>query len=120
MYDEIIDRMGKFVIMDITVHDYRMTLAAIYGPNGDNPDFFHVFFNHINNFDNSSLIIAGDWNVVQDYNLDTLNYSGQNNPKSQLQIHQMMNDYDLVDIWRKTHAQIRRFSWKGPNKNKVI
>jgi hypothetical protein len=32
-------------------------------------------------FDNSSVIIAGDWNVVQDYRVDTLNYTGENNPK---------------------------------------
>ena len=37
-------------------------------------------------FDNSSVIIAGDWNVVQDYRVDTLNYTGENNPKSKLKI----------------------------------
>jgi hypothetical protein len=46
------------------------------------------------------VIIAGDWNVVQDYRVDTVNYIGENNPKSKLEIHQMINSMDLVDVWR--------------------
>ena len=37
---EIIDERGNFIILDINIQDYRMTLVAIYGPNEDNPDFF--------------------------------------------------------------------------------
>jgi hypothetical protein len=51
-----------------------MTLVAIYGPNEDNPDFFRKLVFNINQFDNSSVIIASDWNVVQDYRVDTVNY----------------------------------------------
>ena len=36
---------------------------------------------------NPAVIIAGDWNVVQDYRVDTVNYIGENNPKSKLKIH---------------------------------
>jgi hypothetical protein len=44
------------------------------------------------------VIIADDWNVVQDYRVDTLNYTGENNPKSKLKINQMINNMDLVDV----------------------
>jgi hypothetical protein len=33
--------------------------------------------------ENTSIISVGDWNVVQNYEKDTLNYVNQNNPKSQ-------------------------------------
>jgi exonuclease III len=69
---EIIDECGNFIILDINIQDYRMTLVAIYGPNEDNPDFFKKLVFNINQFDNSSVIIAGDWNVVQDYRVDIL------------------------------------------------
>jgi hypothetical protein len=75
---------GNFIILDINIQDYRMTLVAIYGPNEDNSDFFKKLVFNINQFDNSSVIIAGDWNVVQDYRVDTVNYIGENNPKSKL------------------------------------
>jgi hypothetical protein len=46
------------------------------------------------------VIIAGDWNVVQDYRGDTVNYIGENNPKSKLEIHQMINSMDLASLNR--------------------
>lgn len=58
----------------------------------------------------------GDWNVVQDYNLDTINYRRENNPNSKLKLHSMMNDLDLIDIWREQHLNDRKFSWRGPSK----
>ena len=59
------------------------------------------------------------WNVVQDYNLDTINYRRENNPNSKLKLHSMMNDLDLIDIWREKHQNNRKLSWRGPSKNKV-
>ena len=54
-------------------------------------------------------------NVVQDYRVDTVNYAGENNPKSKLEIHQMINNMDLVDVWRENNPGVRRYTWRGPN-----
>ena len=54
-------------------------------------------------------------NVVQDYRVDTVNYAGENNPKFKLEIHQMMNNMDLVDVWRENNPGVRRYTWRGPN-----
>ena len=35
---------------------------------------------------NLSIIMAGDWNVLLDYEKDSLNYKLKNNPKSQKQL----------------------------------
>ena len=74
-----------------------MTLAAVYGSNEDKPCFFETLQSKINIFSNSSLILVGDWNVVQDYNLDTINYRRENNSNSKLKLHSMMNDLDLIN-----------------------
>ena len=58
------------------------------------------------------MIIAGDGNVVQDYRVDTVNYIGENNPKSKLEIHQMINSMDLVDVWRDKNPGVRRYTNK--------
>ena len=71
---EILDTNGNFVILDITIQDYRLTLVAIYGPNDDNPDFFQSLQSKICLYENTSVIVVGDWNVVQNYNKDTFNY----------------------------------------------
>ena len=58
----------------------------------------------------------GDWNVVQNYDKDTFNYQSENNPRAQIKVHQIMNDLDLVDIWRVQQSSQKRFSWRDPNK----
>ena len=68
---------------------------------------------------NSSVILVGDWNVVQDYNLDTINYRRKHNPNSKLKLHSLMNDLDLIGIWREQHQNDRTFSWREPSKSKV-
>jgi hypothetical protein len=40
IHDEVKDTFGNYIILDIWIRDYRMTLAAVYGPNGDKPCFF--------------------------------------------------------------------------------
>jgi hypothetical protein len=94
IHDEVRDTLGNY---DISIQDYRMTLAAVYGPNEDKPCFFETLQSKINIFPNSSLILVGDWNVVQDYNLDTINYRRENNSNSKLKLHSMMNDLDLIN-----------------------
>ena len=70
-----------------------MTLAEVYRPNEDKPwFFFETLQSKINIFPNSSIILVRDWNVVQDYNLDTINYCRENNPKSKLKLHSVMNE----------------------------
>ena len=77
-----------------------MTLVAIYGPHNDNPDFFQSLQSKICLNENTSVIVVGDWNVVQNYDKDTFNYQSENICRAQVKVHQMMNDLDLIDIWR--------------------
>jgi hypothetical protein len=97
---EILDTNGNVVILDITIQDYRLTLVAIYGPNDDNPDFFQSLQSKICLDENTSVIIVSDWNVVQNYDKHTINYQFENNRRAQVKVHQMMDDLDLIDIWR--------------------
>ncbi|CAG2238259.1 unnamed protein product [Mytilus edulis] len=87
IHEETIDLMGNFIILDITIQDYRITLAAIYGPNNDDTSFFENIKHKISHYGNSSTVVAGDWNVVQDYDMDTLHYRSENNLQSKAKIH---------------------------------
>ena len=40
IHDEVKDTLGNYIILDISIQDYRMTLAAVYRPNEDKPCFF--------------------------------------------------------------------------------
>ena len=116
IHDEIKDPDGNFIILDVTIQDYRLTLVAVYGPNEDNPTFFENLKLTIKSIDNTSAILVGDWNVVQNHDIDTLNYIRENNRNSKLTIQNMMSELDLVDIWRVDNPDKKIYTWRGPFK----
>lgn len=68
------DENGNFTVIDIETEKLRFTLVNLYGPNIDTPDFYREIEHIIEDFDNASVVICGDWNLVQSFSLDTSNY----------------------------------------------
>ena len=60
--------------------------------------------------------MCGDWNVVQNYALDTMNYYRQNNPKSQQAIFGLIDGFELFDIFRMQNPKNQRFTWHSLRK----
>ena len=90
----------------------RVLIINLYAPNEDSPEFFNNLFGEIGKMDVKNIIMTGDWNLVQDFNLDTLNYKKLNNPKSNKIVMEFKNKLDLIDIWRYNHINERQFTWK--------
>ena len=84
-----VDKNGNWVVLDISINDVRVSLVSIYGPNEDNPDFYNNIKSEIEEINNAHCILCGDWNVVQDPDLDTSNYIRLNNPKASLKVLEM-------------------------------
>ena len=83
IHNSICDDEGNFVSVDISIEGLpRLTLASLYAPKNDSPEFFSGIQEKINSLGNSDIIICGDRNVVREYHLDTYNYSRNNNPKA--------------------------------------
>ena len=72
----IIDSGGRFVIINGNLANHNLTIINIYGPNNDNPSFFHDIFSKIN--DTSNIILAGDFNTVLNPNLDHSHFTRNN------------------------------------------
>ena len=53
------DPNGRFLICDIVADSKRLTVANIYAPNEDDPNFFQVFFDHLSSFKCEEIIIGG-------------------------------------------------------------
>ena len=71
---------GRFIILDIELPDIaRFNLVNIYAPNEDSPLFFENLFQQLEKMNIKNLIITGDWNLVNEFQKDTLNYKKQNN-----------------------------------------
>lgn len=69
------DPNGNVIVSSILVDNkYSLTIVNLYGPNRDSPDFFRELSNIIEEFSDDFIIMCGDWNLVQKFNLDCHNY----------------------------------------------
>ena len=64
------DENGRYLILDITISSERYTLASIYAPNEDHPEFFQNFFVTLSSMENENILIGGDFNVPLNLSLD--------------------------------------------------
>ena len=112
-HKEISDSQGRYVILEIElVGVARFLLVNLYAPNEDDPAFFENIFNVIENSDTKNLILVGDWNLVMNYEMDTLNYKKKNNVKAREKLLTFIEKLNLIDIWRHTHENTKRYTWR--------
>jgi len=107
------DEGGNLLQVRIKVCGLDFVLTTIYGPNRDNPKFFQQLGDRINQFSELPNIICGDWNLVLDQEMDTINYVRENNVKARRKVLDIIESAELVDIWRVTHPDLKQFTWKN-------
>lgn len=115
IHRSIIDIDGNYIILDLTVHNQKLTLVNLYGPNNDKPEFFQLISNYIDEIGNSENIICGDFNCVLNPELDYYNYKAMNNPKARNQIVELINTKYLLDPFRENYPTQKKFTWKRRN-----
>lgn len=107
-----------YVIIELEITDKTFLLVNLYGPNIDQPDLYRELSTSIAEFENASMIICGDWNLVLDPTKDTNGYLHVNNPKAHKMVLELINQYNLVDVWRQEYKQLRRYTYLQPNPQK--
>lgn len=106
------DNAGNLLGVEIQLEDKKITLITLYGPNNDTPTFYDNVTELIENFDNQQVIITGDFNLVQDQELDTYNYRNVNNPKAKEKVIEILEIYNLIDPFRELYPDYKRFTWR--------
>ena len=104
------DPDGRYLIMSTVINGLSLNLVNIYAPNNNDPDFFLEVFAKVEQFEYAPLICAGDFNAV----LGSLDYQGSRqthtNIKSRDMILTLMEEYNLCDIWRNFHPNLKRYT----------
>ena len=54
-------------------------------------------------------ILAGDWNIALDHEIDTFDYKSEQNRNAKRVVIDGMNNLGLVDIFRETHPDKKDF-----------
>ena len=109
------DKNGNYIILDIIIQGKRITLVNLYGPNQDNPNFYTNIKQKVSEFENDQAIMCGDWNFVLDPDLDYNNYLHINNPKARKVILDYIEEENLLDVWRVSNEDSRKYTWRRLN-----
>ena len=114
--NELKDENGNYLILEINVcNKYDILLVNLYGPNTDCPDFFQSISDIISNYDGEFVVTAGDFNLVQDPQLDYYNYNHVNNQKARTTVLNMKETHNFIDPWRARYDTLRRYTWFKTN-----
>ena len=106
------DINGNYLALDISIEHQRLTLINLYGPNTDTPIFFETISEIIEDFDNSSYILCGDFNLVINPDLDYYNYVNINNEKARSKLLEIIEHKNLVDPFREIFPNKKRYTWR--------
>ena len=105
------DNMGNMLILDLELEGKRFTLVDIYGPNEDSPGFFLK----IQEIIDEHVIICGDFNLVQNQELDTYNYINVNNPNAKESVVNLKEELNLIDPFREIYENSKQYTRRKQN-----
>ena len=98
--DSKIDQQGNYIALKVNMVNTEVTLISLYGPNADNPGFYNIIAQVIDDFETPTIILGGDWNLVQNQEYDTKFYIRNNNIQARQRVISLKEQFDLKDPWR--------------------
>jgi len=72
-------------------------------------DFFSVLRNALNLCADGNIIMGGDWNSTENFTIDRT--SEEPHLQSLSQLSNIIREFDLLDMWRIKHPQVRQYTW---------
>ena len=100
---------GRTIIVDICDNQEVLTLAAIYAPNNDVPQYFDDLRELLKNRSDKKIII-GDYNLTLSVDLDRSNTYCNNN-RAKEKVESIMEEFCLKDVWRERNSDRKEYSW---------
>ncbi len=113
--NEIIDYNGRYIVFDLHFESKKYKMINIYAPNNE---YERVrFVNNMTKWLDPELetIIAGDFNCTLNSEMDRLNCVGSRDV-GQIDIKNIIKEYDLEDIWRRRNPDKKAYSWRRGKK----
>ena len=111
------DSDGRIIKCFIQIQDQIFQLINIYAPT--NPKNKKIFYNELPKIieNENNTIIAGDFNMIEDFSLDKLGGNKSSIHTIGLEkINKIKNKHNLIDIWRKTNPTKKIFTYHNPDK----
>ena len=109
------DTNGNYIQIYLKCSPMTINLINVYAPNHDDPDFFKEVKGLTFKGDFDYVILCGDLNLVLDPKKDSYNYNNVNNPKARIATLDLINELDLLDVYRTLHTDTKRYTWRRKN-----
>jgi exonuclease III len=118
--EETSDEEGRWVIATIKLKGVTLTIANYYGPNDDDPSHLGKMIDELYRIKPSKLVVAGDFNLVQNINIDKHGGLPRTNFKCQKLLKEWMEEEEISDIWRVKNPDKRVYTWISKTQHKVM
>uniref|UniRef100_A0A674MN32 Endonuclease/exonuclease/phosphatase domain-containing protein n=1 Tax=Takifugu rubripes TaxID=31033 RepID=A0A674MN32_TAKRU len=105
------DPNGRNVIVQGKLQNTPVVLASIYAPTWDDDKFMSKIFSNIPNAADHHIIIGGDFNQVQDLDLDRSSTSQSSLSKATSMLKFHADQLGLSDPWRTMYPHTKAFSF---------
>ena len=116
------DLKGRVIWALVEIYAKKLLIIGVYAPSqGDDPKFFKDdVFPILDKAEYDHVILGGDWNLGMDEDLDYLGYSNTDlvRPNSRRELHQSIEKYELLDIYRELNPEGKEKTWRTWNKSR--
>ena len=109
-------RDNNYIIIKLEVYNEIITICGVYGPNQENVPFWQRVFDKVDNQNCPYWIMAGDFNVCRDVQIDQVNYVPSNRMvRSRAVLNRLISEREVNDEIREKSGRNPRFTWKRFN-----
>ena len=114
---EIKDKLGRYLILHMEIQNLPYVLVNYHAPNDEQGQLRTLNetsdkLKTLSVDEDTRLIWGGDWDCILDKSLDAMGGSPSLKRESVKLIQNLMNDFDLVDVWRLHNSTYKKFSWR--------
>ena len=110
------DDEGRFLLLKAKLNGEKVILLNIYAPNTEREqvEFWEVIEQLLRQkiAPDYKLILGGDFNVVLNPSKDKLGGNIEVRRKVLFLLEEIMNEFNLVDVWRAKHPRKREYTWE--------
>ena len=114
--NQLCDQDDNYLLLDITILNYRMIIGSIYGPNTNNTEFFENLNADLLNLNCDSVILGGDWNATWDKtngpnNIDIINMVNIPSKIRSENLNRLARNNNLTEPYRTLNPDLIDFTF---------
>ncbi len=119
-----VDQNGRALLLDIDIEGENMVLVNIYAPTKDKENKQIQFLSFLRTillkYADKSILLGGDLNTYLNTMLDKKGGTNKELSRFAHGIHDLMEEYNLTDIYRIVNPDIKRFTWRGNTRKGLV